>query len=144
MTLHLIKLCVGVSEPKELVAWQKRRRAERRANGGKDVIYHVTRFLPKRGDEIAGEGSIYWVMKGVIRARQRILGFDEIKTKDGVKCGIRLHSKLIRVLPRACRAFQGWRYLEAADAPPDLDKAGKGIAELPPKLAAELRALGLL
>ena len=142
--LHLVKLCVGVSEPKELAHWQKQRRAQRKAAGGPDAIFHFTRNTPRRGDEILDGGSMYWVMKGIIRVRQRIVGFEET-TRDGEACcAIRLHPKLVAVVPQPMRAFQGWRYLEAADAPADLGSAGADLAKMPPKMLAELRALGLL
>lgn len=145
MTLHLVKLCVGVREPKELTRWQKKRRAERRAKGGPDGIFHFTRNTPKRGEEILAGGSLYWVMAGVIKVRQRIIGFDAVTDKDGEpRCRIRLHHKLVPVVPTPMRAFQGWRYLEAKDAPRDLATLGKEVAKLPPKMVAELRALGLL
>jgi hypothetical protein len=145
MTLHLVKLCVGVREPKELTQWQKQRRAERRAKGGPDGTFHVTRNTPKRGEEIAAGGSLYWVMAGVIKARQRITGFKSITDKDGTpRCRIMLHSKVVPVVPTPMRAFQGWRYLEEKDAPRDLATLGKEAAKLPPKMVAELRALGLL
>jgi hypothetical protein len=142
--LHLIKLAVGAADPKEIKDWQKQRRAQRKAAGGPDAIFHFTRNTPRRGDEILGGGSMYWVIKGVIRVRQRILGFEETTREGEAACAIRLHSKLVPVVPQPMRAFQGWRYLEAADAPPDLDLAHADLARMPPKMLAELRALGLI
>ena len=97
----------------------------------------------QRAKEITAGGSLYWVIKGQIRVRQRILRLDRREDEEGVWCAIVLGRRLVRVRPTAHRPFQGWRYLEAGDAPPDLVK-GEGGDELPEKLAAELRALGLL
>lgn len=145
MPLHLVKLCVGIDDIDDLAAWQKKRRAQQRAAGQKPVTRHVTRQTPKRAEEILDGGSMYWVIKGVIRVRQRIIAINSGYMRDGEpKCELRLDTRLVRVVPRAMRAFQGWRYLEHADAPADLDSLGKGAAEMPPKLAEELRSLGLL
>ncbi|HEX6980530.1 MAG TPA: DUF1489 domain-containing protein [Alphaproteobacteria bacterium] len=145
MPLHLVKLCVGVDDIDELAAWQKKRRAQQRAAGQKPVTRHVTRMTPKRADEILDGGSLYWVIKGMIRVRQRIIAINPGYIHEGEsKCELRLDPKLVRVVPRAMRAFQGWRYLEAADAPPDLATLGKGAADMPPQMAEELRSLGLL
>ena len=90
-------------------------------------------------------GSLYWVIKGVIRVRQRIIAVNPGFMKDGEsKCELRLDTKLVPVVPRQMRAFQGWRYLEAENAPRDLDSLGKGAAKLPPRMAEELRSLGLI
>jgi len=145
MTVHLLKLCVGIGEIAELAAWQKKRLAQQRAAGAKTpVLRHLTRSTPKRAEEILDGGSLYWVIKGVIRVRQRIIGIKTGKDKDGEpQCALHLGRALVRVVPRPCRAFQGWRYLEAADVPADL-KAGDPDDVLPPAMADELRSLGLL
>ena len=84
MTLHLIKLCVGISEIAELAAWQKKRLAQQRAAGvKKPVLRHLTRNTPKRAEEILDGGSLYWVIRGVVRVRQRITGIKPGKDKDG-------------------------------------------------------------
>lgn len=143
--LHLIKLCVGVEDIDELAAWQKKRRAQQRKAGQKPVTRHVTRMVPRRDAEILDGGSLYWVIKGVISVRQRIIAINPGYMHEGMsKCELRLDTKLVRVVPRAMRAFQGWRYLNAADAPADLSTLGAGAVDLPPRLAEELRALGLL
>jgi len=143
--LHIIKLCVGVDTVEELADWQKKRRAQQRKAGQKPVTRHVTKMTPKRADDVLDGGSLYWVIKGVIRVRQRIIAINPGFMKDGEsKCELRLDTKLVPVVPRQMRAFQGWRYLDAADAPRDLDSLGKGAAKLPPRMAEELRSLGLL
>jgi hypothetical protein len=143
--LHLVKLCVGVDDIDDLAGWQKKRRAQQRAAGKRPVTRHVTRMTPRRAAEILDGGSLYWVIKGVIRVRQRIIGVNPGYVHEGEsKCELRLDPRLVRVVPRAMRAFQGWRYLEAVDAPVDLAELGAGAAEMPPGMAEELRSLGLL
>ncbi len=145
--LHLIKLSVGTESVEGLMEWQERRRAHWKAVEGRAIARHITRMTPRRGDEILdGGGSIYWVVKGFVQARQRITAFEPAPGAGGrPSCAILLDDALVRVVPRAHRPFQGWRYLRGEDAPPDLpaDFAAEGDA-LPPRLAAELGELGLL
>jgi hypothetical protein len=139
-TLHMIKLSVGTESIEGLARWQDYRRAET----GSDYNRHLTRNFPRRAEELlAGGGSMYWVIKGVILARQRIHGFEPRENQEGERrCAIVLEPELIPTAPRAHRPFQGWRYLKPADAPADL--ADTNTDELPPELAEELRVLGLL
>ena len=150
MTVHLIKLCVGVSEVGHLVEEHERlaKKALKRNKPVEDS--HWTRMFPKRADEVLDGGSLYWVIKGTIRVRHRILRLDEVADADGQQyCAIVYDPKVILVEPRPRRAFQGWRYLEADDAPPDLPnqrqamKSALAEADMPPKMLAELRELGL-
>jgi hypothetical protein len=131
--LHLLKLCVGCDSVEDLAQWQRNR----------SPVEHWTRNHPKRGAEIVAGGSLYWIIKGQVRVRQRIMKLDRREREDGVWCALVLGRRLTRVRPRLHRPFQGWRYLESEDAPPDLLK-GQHSDELPEKLASELRALGLL
>lgn len=141
--LHLIKLCVGVDSLQQLADWQKRRLKEKKARGQKPELVHVTRQMPKRGEELLAGGSLYWVIKGQILARQTLLELRPMK-KDGVPhCGLVYDKKLVPVRPRPRRAFQGWRYLEVKDAPPDILEP-KGAKGLPEALKQELTMLGLL
>src|ERR1700759_4950092 len=118
--LHLIKLCVGVDSLQELADWQKKRLKEKRAKGQKPELIHITRQTPKRADEVLDGGSLYWVIKGQIMARQRLLELRDV-TKNGVPhCGLVYAKARVPVRPRPRRAFQGWRYFEAKDAPPDI------------------------
>jgi hypothetical protein len=138
MPLHMIKLCVGVSEVAELRAWISQ------ARQGRDTLDHVTRMVPKRKDEILAGGSLYWVIRGLILCRQPIAGLDDIIGRDGIRrCRIAFKPRIVLVRPTPKRAFQGWRYLENSDAPPDA--AAGDAAELP---SAEMRRaladLGLL
>jgi hypothetical protein len=138
MTLHLVKLCVGVTEVSELTSWIKEKHAAR------ETSYHVTRMWPRRESEIVPGGSLYWVIRGMILCRQQIVGFEEVVDKEGIKrCRILMNKKVKLVRPVPRRAFQGWRYLEGADAPPDLTK-GAAKGSLSEKMRRELAELGLL
>jgi hypothetical protein len=139
--LHLLKLSVGIRDIAHL------RQAQAARVKADPPLRHRTRNFPRRAEEIRAGGSIYWVIAGAIVVRQRVLGFIEDQWEDGTACaGILLHKTLVPVSGRSIRPFQGWRYLEAADAPPDVVKGARARGEdaLPPALKRELRALGLL
>ena len=142
--MHLIKLSVGVASLEELESYRSERAHWWGLDYGEDVHVHRTRTMPKRRGEIEGQGSIYWVISGVIRARQPILRLAEAVDKDGIpRCDIIMAPDMVRVAPRPRQAFQGWRYLDPKDAPPDLSAAGfaeDGSEEL----ALELSRLGLI
>jgi hypothetical protein len=141
--LHLIKLCVGVETLDELRAWQKQRLAEKKKKGQKPELVHITRQTPKRAEEILEGGSLYWVIKGQIAARQELLELRAM-TRNGVShCGLVYDKKLVPVMRRPRSAFQGWRYFDPKDAPPDVGSV-KGSKGLPEALQQELAALGLL
>jgi hypothetical protein len=107
-------------------------------------LYHRTRQMPRRRDELLAGGSMYWVIKGVIQVRQRILDLREVRAEDGIRrCDIILDPDLVPTRPRPRRAFQGWRYLPGDDAPRDLRSSDADIEELPEKMRAELIELGL-
>jgi hypothetical protein len=140
--LHLLKMAVGIGSLDEL----RRLRAARIKEHGGSWIY--TRNHPRRTEAVLAGGSIYWVIRGQIRVRQHVTGFDSKRDDKGrAYCLIMVAPELVATLSRPWRAFQGWRYLTAADAPPDLaDTSGTpgGAADaLPDRLVAELRALGL-
>jgi hypothetical protein len=140
MPLHLIKLSVGIETVDHLATVQARRRAD----NGQNKLWHQTRQTPTRGDELLDGGSIYWVIKGVLQVRQRIVGLETIRDSEGVRrCRIMLDSTLALTEHRRRRPFQGWRYLAAADAPRDLGDSGEN-GDMPPELVSELRSLGLL
>ncbi|AWI87510.1 DUF1489 domain-containing protein [Methylobacterium sp. DM1] len=146
MALHLLKLCVGPASIEELEARIAHNRAEALRLGQEPVTAHVTRMFPKRAQAIAGRGSIYWVMKGSLSCRQVIRAIEPVTGSDGIdRCRLVLDPVVMPVSPRPCRPFQGWRYLEARDAPADLDRASAGeVAEMPESLRRELAALGLI
>lgn len=142
MTVHLLKLCVGCDSPEDLRDWQERRLAQHRAA----VLQHVTRTMPKRRDEVLDGGSLYRVIKGYVRVRQRIVGLEPVVGEDGIlRCAILYDPEIIAVAARPQRPFQGWRYLEPGQAPGDLrETAWRSDEEPPPGMLAELRELGLL
>ena len=139
MALHLIKLAVGVSDLAHLRELQRERRKQR----GFTCFY--TRHMPRRQEEVLDGGSIYWVIKQQVQVRQRIRGFVPIVNKDGEPaCLVKIEAKLTPTLLQPRRAFQGWRYLSAGDAPVDRPAGARPDSEMPPAMAEELRALGLL
>jgi hypothetical protein len=146
MALHLIKLSVGTDSIEDLEDWIKLKLREQRKRGvKKPQRIHTTRMFPKHAAEILDGGSIYWVIRGEILCRERVLDIRPVMGKDGIgRCQLVLDPKCVPVRPRPYRAFQGWRYLEAKDAPPDLDRVARGMANMPEPLRRELRELGLL
>lgn len=138
MPLHMVKLCVGVSDIEELESWVKDCRQ------GIDSLDHVTRMFPKRSAEILPGGSLYWVMRGMILCRQPISALEPVTGQDGIeRCRIVFKPQIVPVRLTPKRAFQGWRYLEAESAPPDLARAAR-VTGMPEKLRRELAELGLL
>jgi hypothetical protein len=138
--LNLLKMCVGCDSVEDLRGWQRNRQLRG------EPLAHRTRNMPKRAAELLAGGSLYWIVKGQVRVRQRITGLDPGVDGEGVRfCLIRLDPLLVETVRVACRPMQGWRYLEAADAPADL---GDGVTdqrdEMPPQLVRELRSMGLL
>ncbi len=145
MTVNIVKLCVGCDSVEDLAKWQKARLAAMRKRNAKARLRHVTRSTPKRRVEVLDGGSLYWVIKGYVRVRQRIIGLRPARNEEGkAACAIELAPRLVKTQLVAWRPFQGWRYLEPEEAPPDLPKHSPGDDDLPPKLAAALRELGLL
>jgi hypothetical protein len=145
MALHLIKLCVGCDSVRDLEGWIKQKLADKRKRGEKPEHIHRTRMVPKRAAELVDGGSLFWVIRGELACRQRIRAVRPFRDKDGTgRCALVLDRKVILVAPRPYRAFQGWRYLDAAEAPRDLEKAAPGAAAMPEKLRRELRELGLI
>ncbi len=145
MSLHLVKLCVGCDSVADLEDWIREKLKEKKRRRQKPEHIHTTRMVPKRGEELIDGGSLYWVVRGQIACRERILDIRPFTDKDGVgRCRIVLDGKVVLVEPRPRAAFQGWRYLEAKDAPRDLSHAAPGAARMPETMRRELRELGLL
>ena len=143
LPLHLIKLCVGCDSVQDLEDWIREKR--RKTRGKKTEHVHTTRMVPKRADELTAGGSLYWVIRGEVMCRQRILAVRPFVDGEGIgRCRIVLQPKVVVVQPRPYRAFQGWRYLQSKDAPQDLDRAAPGAIDMPEPLRRELRGLGLL
>jgi hypothetical protein len=138
--LNILKLCVGAESVEDLTDWH-RAHAHVWAKG---TTEHVTRMWPKRAEELLDGGSLYWVIKGAIQARQRILGLAERRGADGIaRCALVLDAEVIRTEAAPRRPFQGWRYLAAADSPRDLPKTRAKDDTLPPALAQALAEIGL-
>ncbi len=135
MSVNIVKLCVGADSVAELAAFQKTQIKKR----GMPVC--GTRMWPKRVDDVLDGGSLYWVIKGVVLVRQKIVKIAEVRDDHGLRCGLWLDKKLVRTVPQPRRAFQGWRYLSATDAPADLDSIG-GADALPEELRRQLVELG--
>ncbi len=145
MALHLIKLCVGCDSVKDLEDWIRQKLRQKNRRGQKPERIHTTRMVPKRIDELLDGGSLYWVIRGQLTCRERLLDIRPFVDRDGIgRCRLVLDPKVVLVEPRPWRPFQGWRYLEAKDAPRDLDRAAPGAAAMPEPMRRELRELGLL
>jgi hypothetical protein len=132
--IHIIKLCVGADSVDDLAQWQVQQIKRR----GRPVC--GTRMWPKRVEDVLAGGSLFWVIKGVVLVRQRIVEIAEVRDDHGLRCGLWLDPKLVRVTPQPRRAFQGWRYLDSKDAPADLTK--RAAASLPEELQRKLIELG--
>ena len=132
MPLHLTKVAVDCASLEAL----QNRIARRVSN---DVVRVPTRMRPKRADELIG-GSLHWIVKHRIIARQQILRLED--RSDG-RIDIVCSAELVTVPPRPKRAHQGWRYLEEKDAPTGEDD-GTGLSDLPPRMYAKLAALRLV
>jgi len=134
MPLHLTKVAFGAESVDHL--------AERlRLRGEEGPVFLTTRYLPKRHEEVAGQGSMFWILKHQLIARSPILGFGE--AEEG-RVAIHIDPKLVLVQARPKRAHQGWRYLEGADAPLDLGGDATGLDVMPPALMTKLTELALI
>jgi hypothetical protein len=134
MTLHLLKLCVGADSIADLEDFHARRR---------QPPFHVTRMMPRRTEELLDGGSLFWIIKGQIVARQELKAIEPFTDDEGVgRCRLVLGPTVVRVQLRPFRPFQGWRYLQPKDCPPDI--ASQDVVEMPKGLRNELAALGLL
>lgn len=144
MTIHLIKLSVGTDSIDDLADWQKRQVARRKDMGFGKHPFHVTRMMPARREEVLDGGSIYWVIKRAIQARQHIVDLAEVRGSDGIaRCAIVLDPEIVPTAPAPRRVFQGWRYLKPDEAPKDLAARGSGGAELPAELRRTLMEIGV-
>ena len=144
MALHLIKLCVGCDGIEDLEEWIAMKLDERRRAGEPVEHFHTTRMVPNRTAELDG-GSLYWVIKGNVQCRQRLLGVRPFTDKEGIgRCRLMLDPEVVPTQWQPRRAFQGWRYLKPEDAPADFSKGRSALLQMPPQLRRELAELGLL
>lgn len=142
MTVHLVKLCVGATSLEDHADWAAKRLAFMRRVDRNANLFHTTRMVPKRLEELLDGGSLYWVIKGQIQARQSILDIEPFTDGEGIKrCHLVLADEIVPTVWQPKRAFQGWRYLKVEDAPADLTS---GAADMPGHLKSELADLGLL
>ncbi len=138
--INLIKLCVGAERVEDLLAWQKQPHAQ----GDDGLPRHITRMWPKRAEELLNGGSLYWVFRGTILARQRILRLDEVVGEDGItRCALVLEPQVRRTDAVPRRPFQGWRYLKPEDSPRDLPETRRTDDLLPPELEVALAEIGV-
>jgi len=138
--INILKLCVGADSVEDLLDWQSSQR--RQWPPGKAI--HVTRMWPKRQTEVLEGGSLYWVIKGVILARQRITDLKQVDLGDGIsRCALVLDAEVVSTEAAPRRPFQGWRYLEPKDSPRDLPKGRAKDDPLPAALAQALAEIGL-
>ena len=144
MALNLVKLCVGADSTESLQAWIDYRVEQARLSGLPAETTHTTRMVPTRREDLLDGGSLYWVIKGKIQARQHLVDIRPFTDDDGVKrCHLVMEPRLILTQYQPKRLFQGWRYLKAADAPADL-RTGSGKASMPEQMRQELTELCLL
>ena len=140
MALNLLKLSVGTTSVEDLADWQ----LSQRSRWPDGTAVHVTRMWPKRAAEVLDGGSIFWVIKGVILCRQRMIGLEEVDLGDGIaRCAMIMDLELVRTEAAPRRPFQGWRYLDPQDSPRDLAKGRAKDDPLPPALAQALAEIGL-
>lgn len=145
MALHLIKLCVGCDSIADLEEWIEENGAHHQRLGRDYEQTHTTRMVPKRVEELLDGGSLYWVIKGQVAARQRLLDVRPFTDAEGIgRCRLVLEPKVVPVAPRPFRPFQGWRYLGSEDAPRDIGGRGGDLAKMPEDMRRELAELGLL
>ena len=145
MAVHIIKLAVGIESLSHLRQRQFERMSDEPSGTAGSRLIHLTRNAPRRKSEILEGGSIYWVIRKFIAARQRINAVDTALNHEGKpRCALVLDPDLVPVQSQPYRAFQGWRYLETTDAPKDALGQAEGGQNLPPALVNELRRLGLL
>lgn len=138
--INLLKLCVGAESVEDLEEWQTSQAP--RWPAGRAV--HVTRMWPRREAEVLAGGSLYWVIKGQVLARQRILGLERVEGADGIgRCALLLDPQVIRTAAAPRRPFQGWRYLSPEDSPRDLPQGRAQEETLPEDLARALAEIGL-
>ncbi len=144
MNLHLVKLCVGIESADDLIDRVTHRLGEARARGRDTEHTHTTRMIPQRKEALLDGGSLYWVIRGSIQVRQRLLDIRPFRDEAGIRrCHLVLEPVFVLTRPQPRRPFQGWRYLYPADAPADFGD-GDPTGAMPMALRRDLVELGLL
>jgi hypothetical protein len=142
MSIHIIKLVVGIDSLEAFAELQKRQTMD---YNGTPAVPCWTRYAPKRADEILSTGgSIYRVIKNRIVCRHKILGFEQVEIEGKKQCMIMQDARMIQTLSKPRRPFQGWRYLEPAKAPADRGVYSAGDEDIPEDIEDGLRNAGLL
>ncbi len=148
MTVHLLKMAVGIDSVDHLATVQSQRLERASAPGGTGDLRHFTRHAPRRADQVISGGSMFWIIKGYVRVRQNILGIERVEGHDGhegrKRCALILDPELVKTELSPHKPLQGWRYFDPAGAPPDMTLSAPVESSIPPDMAAELRELGLL
>ena len=145
MALHLLKLCVGADSIRDLEDWIKARLALASLHGHVPEHIHTTRMMPRRAEELLDGGSLFWVIKGQVAARQKLEAIRPFTDPQGIgRCELVMQTDVIPVWPRPGRPFQGWRYLKPEEAPEDFAKKIGESPDMPDTLRVELREMGLL
>ena len=145
MDLHLLKLCVGCNSIEDLEGWIEFRLREMRLAGEKPEQRHTTRMIPRRIAELLEGGSLYWVIRGNVQVRQRLIDIRPFRDGEGIqRCHLVMEPELTATEWQPRRAFQGWRYLNGEEAPRDLGADRAELRGLPVELRRELADLGLL
>ena len=145
MALHLIKLCVGVASFEEMQNWIAQREALAQQNGVEAIHKHTTRMAPKRAAELVDGGSLYWVIKGNVQARQKLNAITPFVDSEGIgRVDLVLGKDLVPTNWQPRRPFQGWRYFKDEDRPTDLRGGMETLNDLPVDMRADLLELGLL
>ena len=145
-TINIVKLAVGVQSVEELALIQRRFLNQPSAQTSKG-FYHSTKLMPKKHEAIVESGSLYWVIKGVICARQKIVEIIKQEEPDGIKrCRIYLEDSIIKTTPIRKRPFQGWRYLKKNKTPADIIDPITGTFDddIPLDVQQQLLEVGLL
>ena len=143
MTVHLLRVGVGIED----IAHLRRVLARNTETGadGRPWVTVTTRFTPRRAADVLDGGSLYWIIKRQVRARQAVLAIETIVGEGGKpRCAFRLSPELVLTEPQPRRPHQGWRYYPPEDAPPDLAPSDGDLADMPDEMRGALRELGLI
>lgn len=144
MVVHLLQMCAEIEDVEHLKREQSAKIQQSLSQGLGNKLSHLTRHMPRREAEVLGGGSIYWIIRGSIRARQRIIGLEAVIGRGGTpRCNLVLDPELIRTEPQSRRPHQGWQYLKPEHAPKDADPRSQD-QELPEETVIDVTEIGLI